>query len=554
MTLKKLTLICLISLAIDSFAQDIPKLVRNNNGAVHLLVKGKPFIMLGGELMNSSGSTVEDMAPRWKTLKKLNLNTVIVAVPWQQVEQVEGKFDFTVLDGVIKQARQHDMKLVLLWFGSWKNGSSGYAPEWVMRDTKRFPRMQTAKGENRPYVSNFSDEANKADMKAFVALMNFVKKVDSKENTVIMVQIENEVGVKGDSRDRSALADKLFNSEVPAKLLTYVKEKEKQLWPEIAEKWNANGRRTVGTWPQVFGNNNLADELFMAWYYSTYINKIAVAGKQAYPLPMYVNAWTIDPANPIPGAYPSGGPNHRALDVWQANAPDIDVFAVDNYRKDYKTTAKNYYRNGNPMMVPEAVPLWEGDKISGPSLAFYTIGEFNTLCFAPFAIDHPAYDENHPIGKAYAVLNNLMPLLIKEQRTGNMRGILQQDSTQERIDFKDFYMNVRFDNTFKGFGLAIQLPDNEFLVAGSGMFIQFFSKVKGLTGLSYGLIKEGHLEGDKWVTTRYLGGDEAGQGVSGLKFPATFTKEEASPGTISVIKVKLLPIESATTERSDAVN
>jgi hypothetical protein len=535
-------------------AADIPKLIRTNNGSVNLILNGKPFLILGGELMNSSASTLENMAPKWKTIKQLNVNTVLLPITWEQFEPEEGTFDYSVTEGLIKQAREYDMKLIFLWFGSWKNATSGYAPHWVMRDTKRFPRMQTAKGENRPYLSNLSEELNNADAKAFKALMTFIKKIDSKEQTVIMCQIENEVGIKGDSRDRSVKAEKLFASDVPAELMNYITEKEKQLLPEIVTRWNENGKKTKGSWAEVFGKNDLADELFMAWHYAKFIDKIAVAGKEVYPLPMFVNAWTINPEKPIPGVYPSGGPNHRMLDVWQAAALSIDFIGVDNYLEDYKDMCKQFYRNGNPMFVPEAVPLWLGDKLSGPAKAFYTFGEFNTLCFSPFAIDHPAYDENHPLGRAYHVLNYLTPLIIQEQETGNMRGFMEQDSKNERIDFKDYYLNINYDKPYLGYGLVIRLADDEFLIAGNGFSAQFFSKMKPLSGLSYGTIREGYYENGKWKTTKYLNGDEAGQGVGGFKLPGVYLKEDANINTITSIRIKLVPIDGSTTENTEDLN
>jgi hypothetical protein len=550
-----LTILCIVLFCVATNAQDIPKLVRNKNGAAHLLVKDKPFMMLGGELMNSSGSTLEDMALRWKNLKSLNLNTIFVAAAWQQIEPEEGKFNFTVVEGLIKQARKNKIKLVFLWFGSWKNGYSGYAPEWVLRDLKRFPRMQTAKGENRPILSPLSEELNKADAKAYTALMTFIKKVDSRENTVLMMQIENEVGSRNDSRDRSPEAERKFNSNVPSDLMTYIQQKEKQLWPEISKRWNENGRKLEGTWPEIFGKNDLADELFMACHYATFINEISVSGKQVYPISTYVNAWAISPEKATPGVYPSGGPNHRMLDVYQAVAPSIDLIAVDNYQKDYKRMTHLFHRNGNPVFIPEAVPMWEGDYMSGPSKAFYTYGEFNTICFSPFSIDHPAYNENHPLAKAYETLNNLMPLILKEQGTGKMRGFMQQDSVkQERIDFKDYYINVRYPQNYTGYGLVIQLSDDEFLLSGNGFNAQFFSKNKLLSGLSYGLIKEGHFVNGEWKTTRFLGGDEASQGVGGLKLPVAFTKELATPNSITTVRVKVIPIPGSTVENADAVN
>ena len=547
---KTLNIVVLLLFLVNLYTQagGIPKLVKNKNNVVQLIVNDKPFVMLAGELMNSSSSTIESMAPRWDKLQKLNLNTILLPVAWGQIEPEEGKFDFAVVDGLIKEAKMHNLKIVFLWFGSWKNGSSGYAPSWVMEDTKRFPRMKDKNGDNRPYLSNFTEELVEADARALQSLMSYIKKVDSKDQTVLMLQIENEVGLLGDSRDRSPLAEELFNKEVPAELVNYIQDSEKKILPEITEQWKINGRKTKGTWLELFGNtsNHLADELFMGWNYARFIERVAAEGKKAYSIPMFVNAWTIYPEDPVPGHYPSGGPNSRMLDVYQFAAPSIDFLAIDNYNDDYVAQIKAYNRNGNPVFIPEAVALWRGEKWSGPAKAFYTLSEFNALCFSPFAIDNDIYDENHPLKDAYFVLNNLMPLMVQEQGSGKMKGFMQQENKNDHLDFGDYEVNVSYNYPYKGYGMVIRLSGDEFLVSGNGADISFRSKIKGLPGISYGLIREGQFVGDEWKTLKYLGGDESMQGVGGVKLPPVYLSEDATINHISIIRIKVIPVESST--------
>lgn len=531
------------------YGQQIPHLKRNKNNIVQLIVNDKPYIMLAGELMNSSASTLESMAPKWERLKALNLNTVLATVAWEQIEPEEGQYDFSVVEGLIEEARKDDLKLVFLWFGSWKNGSSGYAPHWVMRDTKRFPRMKTDKGENRPFLANYSENLAKADTKAFGALMNFIKQIDSKEHTVLMVQIENEIGLLGDSRDRSAIAEELFRKEVPGELIQYFQKNEKQILPEIINQWKAHGKKAKGNWLELFGNdsNRLADELFMGWYYARFVEQLATEGKRNYPIPLFVNAWTIYPEDPNPGNYPSGGPNHRMLDIYQLAAPSVDFLAIDNYNDDYVSQLRQYNRNGNPVFVPEAVALWRGEKWSGPAKAFYTLSEFNALGFSPFAIDNDVYDEKHPLKDAYRVLDNLMPLMTKEHGSGNMKGFMQQgDNKSDKIDFGDYDINIHYNYPYQGYGLAIRLSADEFLIAGNGADISFQSKNKSLPGISYGTIREGYYQDGEWKTTKYLGGDEAMQGVGGVKIPPVYLSEDAKQNLVTIIKIKVIPVESAT--------
>ena len=529
-------------------AENLPKLVENEHGVKELIVDGKPYVMLAGEVMNSSSSTVESMAPKWQNLKKLNLNTVLLPVAWEQVEPEERQYDFSIVDGLIADARRHDLRVVFLWFGSWKNGSSGYAPYWVMKDTRRFPRMKNKKGENLPFLANYSENLVEVEAQTFAKLMEHIGQVDGQQHTVLMVQVENEVGILGDSRDRSAHAENLFTDKVPEAFVDYLAAHENRLLPEIATQWAAHGKKASGTWEELFGNESrqLADELFMAWHYASHIQRVAAAGKEAYPIPMLVNAWTIDPKNPAPGVYPSGGPNARMLDVYQVAAPAIDVLAVDNYCEDYVSKLKEYDRNGNPVFVPEAIALFSGERWGAPAKAFYTVAETDGLCFSPFAIDnYSVYHEKHPLGSAYEVLQNLMPLIAKERGSERMRGFIQLEDRHERIDFGDYELNIHYqtDKRYEGYGLVIRLSEDEFLVSGYSIDISFRSKDKHRPGISYGTIREGYLEDGTWHTTRFLGGDEAMQGVGGVKMPPVYTPEEKSPELITTVIVKVIPVE-----------
>ncbi len=102
--------------------------------AHQLIVGDKPFLIIGGELGNSSASSLSYMKDIWPTLLKLNLNSVLIPVYWELIEPVEDEFDFSLVDSLIYQARRNDLKVVFLWFGTWKNSMSCYAPKWVKTD------------------------------------------------------------------------------------------------------------------------------------------------------------------------------------------------------------------------------------------------------------------------------------------------------------------------------------------------------------------------------------------------------------------------------------
>jgi hypothetical protein len=234
------------------------------------------------------------------------------------------------------------------------------------------------------------------------------------------------------------------------------------------------------------------------------------------------------------------------LDIYQFAAPAIDLIAPDNYNEDYISKLKEYDRNDNPIFVPEAVALFRGIKWSGPAQAFYTLSEFNALGFSPFGIDNDVYDENHPLKDAYRVLNNLMPLIIKEHGTGKMRGFMQQDKKTDTVDFGDYEMHANYGYPYKGYGLVIRLSEDEFLVSGNGVNISFSSKNKSLPGISYGTIREGHFVNGEWKTLKYVGGDEAMQGVGGVKLPPVYLAEDANENRVSTVIIKVIPVENAT--------
>lgn len=540
-----------MSLALQGFS--VPaKLVKNDYGATQLAVNGAPMLLIAGELMNSSASTKESMQERWQNLEALNLNTVLMSVTWQQIEPKENVYDFSVVESHIKEARARNLKIVFLWFGSWKNGVSGYAPDWVLRDTKRFARIKNAKGENRPALSPFNKNLLDADKKAYCALLSKIKQLDENFGTVIMVQIQNEIGLLDDSRDRSEIAESEFKKDVPAPLLKNLSENFSDISKEIAEQWQNNGKPLKGSWQTVFGNTskNLADEIFMAWHFAKFVEEIAQAGKKVYPIPVFVNAWIVWP-NQAPGNYPSGGPNARMLDIWKAAAPSVDIFAVDNYADSYKSKCLEYMRRGNPLFVPEAVALWKGDKTSAPAKAFYTFAQNSAICFSPFAIDHSAYKDNLPLKNAYALIKNLSPIILKMQGSKDLVGFMQDsDKGGESFDFKDVIAHVNYGYQFKGYGLIARISQDEFLVAGTGINVSFESKIPNLKGMSYGLIKEGKLENGKWKTLKYLGGDEAFAGIGGVRIPATYLPEDAKECDISATIIKIIPVESTSAKNS----
>jgi beta-galactosidase GanA len=310
----------------------------------------------------------------------MHVNTILTPVAWEQKEAKEGTFDFSILDHWIETSRRHNMHLVLLWFGSWKNAFSNYSPGWVKSNPKCFPRAESSDGKPLEILSTLSAENRQGDARAFAALMHHVREKDSDQQTALMAQVENEVGYLGPGRDRSAEANRLFHGPVPEALIRSLRERRLELSRELAAHFDEHGK----TWNEVFGE--AADEVFMAWNYATYIEAVARADKHEYLLPTYVNA-QLPAAQERAGEYPSGGPHPYFLEVWRAAARSVDFYSPDIYWPNFEYWIERYEIPGNPLFVPEA------RLESGPYNAPYAYGQAHAFGFSPFAIDNLAPPE-----------------------------------------------------------------------------------------------------------------------------------------------------------------
>jgi beta-galactosidase GanA len=401
-------------------AEGLPHLQRNGD-ATQLMVDGAPYLALAGELHNSSASSPEYMRPLWDQLARNGVRTVIGAASWELVEPEEGRYDFTAVDDQIKQARAHQMRLVMIWFGAYKNAESNYAPSWVRRDAMRFERglrdpaakpAGIAAYLKGPHLSAFGENLVASDARAFAALMRHIFEVD-RNRTVIMVQVENEVGMIGTARDHCPLANTAWDSQVPAQLMDYLREHRAGLRPELLEIWGRQSFREAGTWAEVFGTDEAAEEVFMAWAFGRYVGRVAKAGAVEYPLPMYANAWLgPQPGATHPGDYPSGGPVARMMDVWKAAAPALALLAPDIYIDDFNGTLSDFHRSDNPIFVPEA-------RFDAGNL-FVALGQHQAIAFSPFGIEDGKFDDE--VFQAYRLLNEMTAQITAAQAEGRIHG------------------------------------------------------------------------------------------------------------------------------------
>ncbi|HZP17885.1 MAG TPA: DUF5597 domain-containing protein [Terriglobales bacterium] len=488
-------------------AAEMPRLV-SQNGRHALLVDGKPFLILGGQINNSS-SWPATLPQVWPAIEAIHANTVEAPVYWEQMESQPGRFDFTTVDELVKEARAHQVYLVLLWFGSWKNGRMHYVPEWIKTDPARFPRVIDPHGEPLDVLSPYADSNLEADKKAFAALMQHLKQIDGVQHTVLMVQVENESGTLGSVRDFSAAAEKLFQGQVPDDLIKAL-------------------HKRPGTWKEVFGGD--AEETFSAYGVAQYINQIAVAGKAEFPIPLYVNNWLKYRPNAVPGLeYPSGGPTYNMLDVWKAAAPAIDVIGPDIYTDDsisYREALRQFRRPDNALWVPET-----GLSDADGKYFFYALGN-GAIGFSPFGIDYTGWtitDEKPPAVHAenFALIGPMDREIARLNFEGKLQTAVEEADPQVSLNFGKWQATVSFGypqfdggprppgtKDRHGRALVAQLSANEFLVTGVDARVEFQPAQNQDGHVQVLRAEEGRYENGNWKMLRLWNGDQTDYGLN----------------------------------------
>ena len=417
----------------------------------------KDFVILGGELSNSAATSVSDIDEVLPRMKSLGLNTVLVPVYWEFLEPSEGKMDFTLVDRIIDVARQQGLKIVPLWFGAWKNSMSCYTPAWFKRDVKRFPRAVTKEGKPLEIASCFSDNVLQADLKAFSALMQHIAEKDPQREVVIMMQIENEIGMLESARDHSPLAEKAYKEE---------------------------------RWAERYGTDDFADEKFMALHYARYVEHLAKAARRIHDMPLYVNA-AMNSRGRKPGEYPSAGPLAHLADIWKAGAPSIDILAPDIYDTGFKSWASQYAmplrpQNGGKVKNRLFIPESRCCENSGVR-ALYAFGEHQALGFSPFAIDQASPKETESVTQAYNLLSQVFN--VKPQNTWGL--LFDQNDKERVIDDEGVVMTCRHYFTLpwdaratdgstwlEGGAMLIRLGKYDYLLAGSGVVVDFKTRTE----------------------------------------------------------------------------
>jgi hypothetical protein len=492
---------------VDSRAAEPPR-ITNEHGFGQLMVAGKPFLILGGELGNSSAGTSAEADRILPKLASMHFNTVLMPVAWEEIEPEEGHFDFSILDHWITVARQQHLHLVLLWFGAWKNAFSNYAPEWVRADTRRFPRAISADGLPLEILSTLGEETLRCDARAFSTLMRHLYETDRDQQTVLMIQVENEIGYLGRGRDRSNAANELFEHSVPVDLRKGLEQRRLRMSPELAAYFHPQGR----TWKEMLGD--AADEVFMAWQYAVFVNQVAAAGKKEYRLPMYLNAQLPAPFERA-GEYPSGGPHPYYQDVYRIGAPAIDFYAPDIYWPNFEYWVQRYQQAGNPVFVPEA--RLDASRYN----ALYVYGQARGFGFSPFGVDSLGPSS---LAETYKLLDQLSGTIATAQQEDHTRGLVLHAVSPrptQTVALGGYLFQASLSRSWParelltqdGAMLILEMKPNEFYILGSGLTVDFFrdpdvdDRIAGIAGIEQIAMSNGN-----WIVERELTGDQSNQG------------------------------------------
>lgn len=536
--------LALLSLVLPavSFSQEIPHLERVGSSTC-LVVDGAPLILRCGELNNSTASSIAYMEQQrtFDRLKALNLNSVIATASWEIVEPAEGQYRFDEVDYVIREARARGMKVVFIWFGAFKNPFMTYAPSWVKQNPGKYPRAVNAEGKDLELPSVFSEAVMKADARAYTALLGHIREVD-RDRTVVMMQIENEPGLRGAARDFSKLAEKAWKGQVPVQLTDYLKANHASLQPDIREAWESNGLRTRGNWEEVFGKSltekddsdpilHQTEHFFTAYHYARYLDFMAKEGKKVYPLPVFTNA-SVFGIRSRGVSLGNGCSIPEFFDLYRAGAPNLDILTPNSYMQQLDQICEAFSWRDNPILIPES-------SVSG-ARGLYAVGEWDAIAFSPFGIDSWAAGildrpstQQRLFSDSYALLEAADHLIREHLGKDTMRGTyLYNGHDADSLAIGDYV--VRFgrgrsfdigalmapagggirpreprEERFEGAAILIQTARDEFYLMGYGVNAAFSLK-EGIkhSFCGYDRIDEGSFEKGAFVPGRLLNGDE----------------------------------------------
>ena len=462
-----------------------------------LKVNGKDFFSIGGQVNNSSNYNKEDIIRSFEIAKKLGLNTIAVPFYWDQIEIEEDKYNTSSIDLVLKLCRENNLKLCLIWFGTYKNGASTHAPKYIKENPEKYWPIYTTNGHLSATLSPLCNETCLRDRKAFEQLLLKAKQLD-KDHNIIAIQVENEAGSLGAARDYSQRGNEAFAKPVNKDLIEMIKELKDDC--PILRYFNQNGRKENASWGETFGF--YAPDIFMAYHLSKYINEVASKAKELFDVPTYINVWTFDNGDLIPGlSYPSGGATKNAIEIYKHFAKNIDFIAPDVYASSldvFEAQALPYAREDNNFFIPESFPSDHQYPI-----ILKMIKEHHLSGIHCFGID-TLLNENNELNetaqkykRVVDILNSSKTLLEKGLQNDNFIAVYQMYNEPFKVyEMGDYLIKIMFFNANdryiahvdakhrkeslfekKPLGFIFQGEDKQtFYITGQGFCVRFTKK------------------------------------------------------------------------------
>lgn len=472
------------------------------NGRKVWFVDGLPYTALGAETEWSKitypdyRKTMGAYDYTFAAAAAIHMNMLKVPVKWSQIEPVEGQFDFSYVDHIRKMAERYHLKIALDWFGHYASGQGTlysnkkglmYAPLWIIDDPARFPRAVDGVGNIHQDAASYASSAIvTAESKAFAALMDHIRVVDSKTHTIIAIQVENEVSVFGGGgrprdnpvywRDYSAAANKLYQS---------------------------------------YG---FTDALkFTAWEYSKdWLNPVMESGAAAYKLPFFMNfvggeleSWMV------------GGSPGEDVGTYLKNIPPLTFIGLNNYVSDPNQYSTDDFREAlNRYKVGRNLPtITETNSGPGPTAErslFLSVGEYGSPLFTPWSLIISVPQKNEPyvlsngelahgaynLAEAYEVLNEALPAISYWGGTPHARVFLSNlpnTPFSKRVLMGDISVTVAGDDN--GQAIVLQPSGHELILIGYRCQVMLGSSSPSWPGRNAIDIQSGVWSGAQWKRT-----------------------------------------------------
>lgn len=507
----------------------IKSIFRNNAGDV--------VFPVGLQAHNSStGSKL--LSTAIEAVKKVNGNCIEAPVYWYLLEPEKDSYDVSHVKTLINEARKENLYLIILWFGTSKNGHPNYVPEYIKSSPDVYLMARGRDGAEVEALSVHCVDTMERDKRAFCRLMEFIRDYDAAEHTVLAVQVENEMGYGGTDRDYSYSGEMAYKEELPDELRDI----------DIAICGPHDADRSLSPWKQKFGR--YAQEAFSAWYTAKYVNTIAAAGKQIYDLPMLVNVMLGENGFREPGiCYNSGAPVSRMIDVWKIAAPSIDLICPDIYpenRDTYNEVCHNYKRDDNPLFVPES-PIGGEANAMNMINAVAGYGAIGMFCFGAesmFDKNEEIIPESQDVALSLRIISSMSELLMKygSDKAGVYAITENEFETEHYFRVSGYHVIARFirhnrtcsmgfspamteldseSYNIRGRAIMIQTENNEFYLCGAGVALDFIRipdemdedscshmKSRAYSQLNFLSVEEGHTNDGKWVCDFRRNGDE----------------------------------------------